>query len=248
MKSLRKTLDLIEIIADVGNAGVRELSTRTNYPPATVHRIITTLAERGYLRQNPKNRHYSLSTIFLQFADSVRQQFDLIAISRPHLEHLGADTGENVNLCVLDDFVVVYIDHIHSQKHTLQTFTRLGARVPLYATGVGKVYLSRMEPDELNNYLGRIKLERFTDKTITKRKDLLQELSLIRNQGYSIDNEEKEQGVRCVAAPIFRHNGLIKAAISLSGATQWVTMERIESLAEAVIKCAEKISSELGFK
>lgn len=248
MKSLHKALDLIEIVAGKGNIGIRELSSRTGYPPATVHRIMTTLMERGYLRQTPKNRYYSLSTRFLEFAESVRQQFDLIAIGRPHLEKLGADTEENVNLCVLDGHVVVYIDHIHSQRHMLQTFTRLGARMPLYATGVGKIFLSRMEPDELDSYLSKTRLESFTTKTISDKKNLLKELDRIRKHGYAVDNEEKEQGIMCVAAPIFDHNNLITAAISISGASQFITMKRIRHLSRMVMECAARISGELGYR
>ena len=140
MKSLKKTLDLLEIIGETGGIGVREMSARTGFPPTTVHRIMSTLVERGYLRQNPNNRKYVLSTRFLEFADMVYQQFDLVPIARPYLEKLSSETEESVNLCVLDGSVIVYVDHIHSQKHMLRTFTRLGARVPLYATGVGKVY------------------------------------------------------------------------------------------------------------
>ena len=248
MKSLRKALDLIEIIGETGNIGIRELSARTGFPPATVHRIIATLVERGYLQQNQNNRNYSLSTRFLEFADSIQQRFDLIPIARPHLEQLSMNSGENVNLCVLDGPVVVYIDHVHSQKHVLRTFTRLGARVPLYATGVGKVYLSKMGADELDTYLDSVKLERYTGKTITDRNTMLKELRMIKKQGYAVDDQEKESGVRCVAAPIFDYNGSMAAAISISGAAQWITRERIKPLARMVMDCAERISTELGYK
>jgi IclR family KDG regulon transcriptional repressor len=248
LKSLRKALDLIEIIGETGNIGIRELSARTGFPPATVHRIIATLVERGYLQQNQNNRNYSLSTRFLEFADSIQQRFDLIPIARPHLEQLSMNSGENVNLCVLDGPVVVYIDHVHSQKHVLRTFTRLGARVPLYATGVGKVYLSKMGADELDTYLDSVKLERYTGKTITDRNTMLKELRMIKKQGYAVDDQEKESGVRCVAAPIFDYNGSMAAAISISGAAQWITRERIKPLARMVMDCAERISTELGYK
>ncbi len=241
-------MDLLEIIAETGSLGVRELATRTGFPPTTVHRMIATLVERGYLQKNANTRNYSLSTRFLEFADRVQKQFDLIPMARPHLEQLCTDTGENVNLCVREGTVVVYIDHVHSQTHTLQTFTRLGARVPLYATGVGKVYLSYMETHELDAYLNEITLKSYTEKTITDRKILVKELIRVRKQGYAVDNQEKEHGVRCIAAPILNYNGLITAAISISGATQWITLERIQSLAGRIIDCALRISAELGYK
>ena len=247
MKSLKKALDLLEIIAETGGIGVREMSARTGFPPTTVHRVMRTLVERGYLRQNPNNREYRLSTRFLDFADRVYQQFDLIPIARPYLEKLSADTEESANLCVLDGPVIVYIDHIHSQKHMLRTFTRLGARVPLYATGVGKIYLSQMVHNELEAYLAQVKMERFTGKTITDRKTLMREIERIRKQGYALDDQEKENGVRCVAAPIFDHNRTIIAAISISGATQWITKDRIEPLSQLVMDSAARISGDFGY-
>jgi IclR family transcriptional regulator, KDG regulon repressor len=248
LKSLKKTLDIIELIAENGNLGIREISALVGYPSTTVHRIITTLAKQGYLRQNPKSRQYSLSTKFLELADSVQMQFDIVSIARPYLEKIGKDTGENVNLGVIDDTVVVYIDHIHSKKHALQAFTRLGARVPLYATGMGKIFLSLMTADELDAYFHKVKLERFTEKTIIDRKSLLKELACVREQGYAVDNEEKERGVRCVAAPVFDRKGLITAAVSVSGAVQWITPERIETISNLIISCSADISSELGYK
>jgi IclR family transcriptional regulator, KDG regulon repressor len=248
LKSLRKALDIIESITDTGSAGVRELSARTGFPPATVHRILATLTARDYLRQNPHNKHYSLSTRFLMFADSAQQQIDLVPIARPHLEQLSAQTQANANLCVQDDMVAVYIDHVYSREHMLQTFTRLGARVPLYATGVGKLFLSYMASDEIEAYLKKTKLKQFTSYTIKDGKELIKELTLIRQRGCALDNQEKEPGVRCVAAPVFEHSGEVSAAISVSGATQWITMKRVESLCRQVMECAARISADLGYK
>jgi IclR family acetate operon transcriptional repressor len=248
LKSLHKALDLIEAISKESKIGVRELAAKTGYPPATVHRIIATLTERGYLQRDPNDREYALSTRFLGFADSVQQQFNVVAVVRPHLERLSAATGENANLCVRDGNDVVYIDHIHSQTHILQTFTRLGARAPLYATGVGKAYLSRMSRVELDNYLKEVGLSPFTDRTITDRDRLEAELAHIRESGYAVDDEEKETGVRCIAAPVFDQNGVIVAAISVSGAVQWISTDRIQSLADTVIRQAERISADLGYR
>jgi len=240
-------LDIIELIEDKGHIGIRDISAKTGYPPATVHRIITVLVERGYLRQN-QNKNYCLSTRFLELADRVTEQFDIVAIAKPHLERLGEETGENVNLCVLDDLVVVYIYHIHSQKNTLQTFTRLGARVALHGTGVGKVFLSCMNNDELKKFFNRTKFEQYTSRTITNKDSMIKELSMIQKQGYAVDNEEKEDGVRCVAAAIRDHNNLVCAAISISGVAQFLTMKRIRALSEKVIECALNISKELGYR
>ena len=238
---------MVELIAEANGMGIRELSAKTGFPPPTVHRILKTLMERGYLRQNHENKHYLLSTQFLYFSDRVQQQFDLIPIARPHLEQLSADTEAGANLCVLDTRVVVYIDHVHSQKQMLRTFTRLGARAPLYATGVGKIFMTQMTSNELQDYLNDTKMERFTENTITNRKAMIREIDRVRKQGYAVDEQERAIGVRCIAAPVCNHDGLIVAAISISGAAQLIPGKRIKPLSRLVMKSAAQISAELGY-
>lgn len=247
LKSLKKALDLIELIADAGTIGVREMADRAGFPPATAHRIAATLLQRGYLQQNLADRRYALSTRFLELADCVQRRFDIVSLARPHLEALSGRTRENANLCVLDGMDVVYIYQVRSREHALQSFTRLGARAPLFATGVGKVFLSHMTPSEIDAYLKEVELVRHTGNTITQRTALRDELARVRKRGYSVDNQEKEQGVRCVAAPVLGHTNRVVAAISVSGASQRITMDRVHLLGPVVIEQASKISADLGY-
>lgn len=204
--------------------------------------------EYGYLRRNQENKHYLLGTRFLYFSDRAQAQFDLIPIARPHLEQLSANTEASANLCILDSQMAVYIDHVCNYKQVLRTFTHLGAREPLYATGVGKIFLSQMTADELNGYFPQTKMERFTGYTIRNPKILMAEIERVRNQGYAIDNQERAIGVRCISAPILNRNSLVIAAISISGAAQFIPMDRIESLSKIVMNTAANISLELGYK
>lgn len=247
MKSLHKVLDIIDAVAQMGNAGVRALSSRTGFPPATTHRIVNTLVERGYFKQNPVTKDYSLSLKFLELGTRVQQQFNLYTLARPYLEKLMAETKENINLAVQDGNEIVYLDHVRSDYSMLQLFTRPGARVPLYATGVGKVFMSQWSESDLNAYLFRTRRSVFTRHTLVDRGDIRREMEWIRAQGYAVDNEEMEEGVRCVAAVVNDHNGSPVAAVSISGAALRITSGRIESFGEAVKRCALNISSELGF-
>lgn len=228
--------------------GVRELAAKTGYPPPTVHRILSTLVARGYLRQNQENKNYQLSTQFLYYSYRVQQQFELIPIARPHIEKLSADTEASAVLCIKDNRVVVYIDHVHSQKHILRTFTRLGVREPLYATGVGKLFMSQMTPAELEDYFAQIRMTRFTDNTITDRKTMMAVIDRVRKQGYAVDEQERSIGVRCIAAPIRNPSGSIVAAISISGPTQLIPAKRIKLLSRLVLNTAAQISAELGYR
>jgi DNA-binding IclR family transcriptional regulator len=158
------------------------------------------------------------------------------------------ETRENANLCALDGDEVIYLDHVHSDEHMLQSFTSLGTRVPLYATGVGKAVLSQREESEIKSYLKRTKLVAFTEKTFINKTKLIEELKKVKDDGFALDNEERETGIRCIAAPIFDHTGQCNAGISVSGPTLRITDSRIEALGETVKKYARLISDEIGYK
>lgn len=247
MKSLHKVLDIIDTLGELGNAGIRQLSSKTGFPPATTHRIATTLVERGYFKQDPITKTYSLSLRFLELGTRVQQQFNLTLVARPHLEKLMGKTRENVNLAVQDGDEVVYLDHVQSDYSMLQLFTKPGARVPLYATGVGKMFMSQWSDSKLNANLDRSPPRAFTPHTLVDRDEILKEMERIRARGYSVDNEEMEEGVRCVAALVFNHTREPVAAVSISGAAMRITPDRIEPFGQAVRNCTMTISQELGF-
>jgi DNA-binding IclR family transcriptional regulator len=247
MKSLHKVLDIIEAVAKSGSAGIRELSSHTGFPPPTVHRITSTLVERRYFKQDPLTKRLSLSIQFLELGTKVQQQFNLTAIARPHLEKLMDETKESVNLAVQDGDHVAYLDHVRSDYSMLQLFTKPGARVPLYCTGVGKLFMSRWTLSEVEDYLKRTPLTHHTPHTIVDRLDLLEELERIRRQGYSVDNEEMEEGVRCVAALVLDHRGKPAGAISISGTAMRIAPRRIKPFAKSLKACSQAISKELGF-
>ena len=247
MKSLHKVLDIIEAVAKSGSLGIRELSSVTGFPPPTIHRITSTLVERHFLKQDPVTKRLSLSMKFLELGTKVQQQFNLAAIARPHLERLMGETKESVNLAVQDGDYVAYLDHVRSDYTMLQLFTKPGARVPLYCTGVGKMLMSQWVSSEVDEYLTRVPLAPYTSHTLVDRSRLLDELGRIREQGYSVDNEEMEQGVRCVAAPVMDHRAMPVAAVSISGAAMRITPGRIKSFAKFVKACSRAISEEMGF-
>ena len=247
MKSLEKAIQIIELISESSGMGVREMSGLTGYPPATVHRIVAALAARKYLQQDPRSRTYTLAPRFMELGERAQKQFDLVPVARVHLEELLQKAGENANLTVRDGWEVVYIDHLHSNEHSLQLFTRLGARVPLYCCGVGKMFLSYFEEEELDRYLQSSEFHQYTPYTFIEPKLMREEITLIRKQGYAIDNQEKEMGVRCVAAPIVGRGSDIVASLSISGATQRVSEDRLPELVALVVECGARISRDLGW-
>jgi DNA-binding IclR family transcriptional regulator len=247
MKSLHKALDIIDAVSKLGSAGIREISSKTGFPPATTHRIASTLVKRRFFNQDPVTKNYSLSLRFLELGTKVQQQFDLPSIARPHLQKLMSETGESANLAIGDGDSVVYLDQVQNDNSMLKIFTRLGTRVPLYSTGVGKMLLSRWSETELDAYLKRTQLTPYTPYTLVSRTQILKELDRISTRGFAVDNEEMEEGVRCVAALVFDHRQQVTAAVSISGAAMRITPDRIENFGEKVKKCALDISQDLGF-
>ena len=248
MKSLNKTLDIIDAVSKVGSAGIRDISSVTGFPPTTVHRIAATLVKRQYFSQDPVTKNYSLSLRFLELG---HQSSAAIRSSLPSHGRISR------NLCLKPGKVptwpfgmednVVYLDQVQSNKSMLKIFTQLGTRVPLYSTGVGKMLLSRWSETELDSYLKRTQLTPHTPNTLVSRSKILKELEQISTRGFSVDNEEMEAGVRCVAALVFDHRQHVVAAISISGAAMRITPERIEELGKKVKQCALDISRDLGF-
>ena len=247
MKSLLKAIATIDAVADAGSAGIREISSMTGFPPSTIHRIVSTLMAKNYLRQDRYTKRYSLSFRFLELGSQVRKQFNLVSIARPHLERLMAEAKESVNLAVQDGDSVVYLDCVQSDYSMLQLFTNPGARVPLYATAVGKMFLSRMPESDLNAYLKRTRLTLKTPYTRIEASQIIEDLKQIRRQGYSLDDEEMEEGVRCVAALIYDHNEEPVGAISISGASMRIAPANVSYFGELIRNCAGAISRELGY-
>jgi IclR family transcriptional regulator, KDG regulon repressor len=248
MKSLHKALDIIDAVGKLGKAGIRDISLLTGIPPATTHRIASTLAKRRYFNQDPVTKQYSISLRFLELGSRVQQQFDLPEVARPHLQRLMTETKESANLVVLDGDEVVYLDQVPSNKSMLKIFTQLGTRAPLYCTGVGKMFLSQSNEEDLEAYFLRTPLVPRTPHTLISRSAILEELKWISRRGYSVDNEETEEGVRCVAALVFDHHNVVAGAVSVSGTTMRIKPERIDYFGKSVLRCANAISRDLGYK
>ena len=247
MKSLNRALDIIELIAERRGIGIREIAQAAGLPPATVHRMVSTLTQRGYLSKSERTRRYTLSPKFMVFGQRVQQQIDIVAITRPHLEALMSATRENANLCIRDGEKIIYIDQVGSPEHNLQIFTKLGGSAPLYASGVGKVFLAHMNASELEAYLKAVELRPFTNHTKTTPVALRKEIAAIQKIGHGVDDQERELGVRCVAAPIYDHAQRIVAAISVSGASQRIPKQRIKELGQQVVACAHSVSVAMGY-
>jgi DNA-binding IclR family transcriptional regulator len=190
---------------------------------------------------------FSLGIRLLELGQEAQENFELRRVASPFLQQLNRVLDETVHLTILDGDVVLYVDCYESTKR-LRTYSVIGVRGPLYCTAVGKAVLAFLDDDEQIRLMNRMTFQRFTAKTHTGPDALKEDLRRVRERGYSIDDVEHEEGVRCVGAPIYDNKGRVCASISISGPTQRITPEAIEGLAREAVGTALEISRKLGYR
>lgn len=243
--SLDKSLQILDLLSkNPHGLGLSELATQSRFSKSTIHHILRTFRPYDYVAQDSETKKYSLGFKFLSMGKLILDNVDVRKIARDHLRRLHEQCGEAVHLAILRNGKVVYIDKIDNPGGlTLATY--IGFYTDPHAAAGGKVLLSELLHHEIMEIYKDTALKAYGKKTITNIDKLVSELRRIKKRGYAIDDEEYYEGVRCVAAPI-RAGGRIVAAISVTGSTFTMTMERIHNqLKDRVIKTAEEISSEM---
>ena len=234
VQSVDRSLDLLEALAQEEKpVGVADLVELTGLPQGTVHRLLQSLHQRGYVRRDA-SRKYSLGTSAVRLADAAQRS--LARSARPHLAELVELSGETANLAVLEGDDVVYVAQVPS-PHTLRMFAEVGRHVPPHSTAVGKVLLAGMPRERALAVLRRTGLAPRTSSTITDLDAFDTELDLVVVQGWAADEEEQEAGVRCVAVPVGAP-GAVVAALSLSGPADRFAGGRTDGLVEEMQRVA----------
>jgi DNA-binding IclR family transcriptional regulator len=247
VQSVDRTLDVLESLASRrGATGISELSGLVGLHVSTVHRLLATLVDRGYVRQDPDSSRYHLGSRIFTLASAADLHLDLRLVARPYLERMMRASGETANLVTSSENEVVYLDQVASM-HLVKMFTAPGLRAPLYCTGTGKAMLA-FRNGEFAEPILAAPMRRFTPRTIVTRPALEAELGAIRKRGYSVDNEEMEEGVRCLAVPIFDRRHECVGAMSVSGPTTRMTTERVAKLAPVAVAIADELSRQLGYE
>jgi IclR family acetate operon transcriptional repressor len=244
VQSVERALDVLEFVSQSeGELGVSEIGVATGLSAGTVHRLLATLGSRGYVHRNKETRRYSLGLKSLTMATVTRERVG--AMSLPFLEELSQVSEETANLAILEGNSAMYIEQISPPSRMLRMFTEPGNRVPLHSCGAGKVLLAYQPPRLVELLMGRLDLVRYTASTITDPGQLRSELQQIRRQGYAVDYGEQEDGVRCLAAPVFGPDGEIFAAMSLSGPSSRLESKHADSLVPHIKRISGALSEEL---
>ncbi len=246
VQSVERTLDLLEYLArSSGWMGISELSNATGQPVGTIHRLLMTLVARNYVVRDGRTRRYTLGPAFRRLAGISLQTPDWAEIGTPLLRDLVEISGETANLAVMEGDRAVYVAQVQPRR-MVRMFTELGNRVYLHCTGCGKVLLAYQPDSVIASIIAETGLPGFTDTTITDPGQLKQELEMIRQQGYAIDNGEQEEGVRCIAAPVYDPRGKVIAALSISGPGSRLDSRRIPTLLPHLKRISAAISSALA--
>jgi IclR family transcriptional regulator, KDG regulon repressor len=226
--------------------GVSSLSRRLGVAKSTVHRLAVTLVSEGMLEQNPETGKYRLGIALFGLGALVRRRMDVSAEARPHLFRLRESTGETVHLAILDSTEIMYIYNLESH-HAIRMRSDIGVRKPAYCTAEGLAILA-FQPEWLVGEIIARGLTARTSKTNTSPKKLWKMLEQVRKQGYAIEDEQSETGMRSIAAPIRNSSGDVAAAVGVAGPVQRLSDAVLADFAPKVVETADTVSVRIGYR
>lgn len=242
MQSLARGLRILDRVANADRAvTITELAALLDIDKSSASRLVKTLVNYEYLQPDVGSRGYVLGKRLRQMSWQLLNKMPVREKAKPHLLRLMRQSGECSHTAVYSEGKALVIDDVEAEEATLRVVGRTGRLIPLYCTAVGKALLA------FSDLVVPAQLEAVTARTITDHQVLAQHLEHTRAQGYAYDDEEHEEGVRCIAAPVWDHTGMTIASIGISGPTVRVTDERVPILAQLVMQAASELSAELGY-
>ncbi|TDV55263.1 IclR family transcriptional regulator [Actinophytocola oryzae] len=243
-QSLDRALVLLDELA-AGPRTLDQLAERLSVHKSTVLRLLRTLESHQFV-QRTDVRHYRLGTSLFDLAFRALEERDVRRSVEPALRALNAETGHTVHLASYEDGEVIYIDKVES-RHNVRMVSRIGKRAPLHCTAVAKVLVAAMPADRREAVAASITYDKMTPNTITTPRAYLAELARVADQGYAVDDEEHEEHIHCVAAPVRDARGEVVAAMSLSVPQMVLDLDGLLRLVPTLLAGAAAASAECGF-
>lgn len=250
VKSADRVMTILDLVGEHGAMTFTDIVAELELPKSSAHSLLATMTERGYLEHDPARRTYALGIRVWQLARTRRDIEDQRALLEPLMDDLGAETMETIQLARLEGVDAVYLA-ITESPHPMKLYSTVGVRLPAHASGVGKVLLAALDPDEARSRLERAQpLHAYTEHTITDVDELMRDLERVRSRGAATDQEEFAIGLRCVAMPVRDAEGRTVAAMSVSIPTpRWsreVAARAREALASTTARAHELLSRAAG--
>ena len=246
VQSLDRALDVLEALAsEQDGLGVTEISDRVDLHKSTVHRLLATLLDRGYVSKN-EHGSYNIGLKLIEVVSVYLNSLELQTEARPHVAQISTDLGLTAHLGVLDGDQVVYIERMDMYSG-VKLYSQIGLRVHAYCSSLGKCLLSNFSSEDLDKIMNDCSFTKFTPNTISSLEELHEELKLVRKRGYGMDDQEFSMNNRCIGAPIYDYRGEIIAAVSASGPPTLLTDERVPHVADYVKNKAGEISRSMGY-
>ena len=247
IKSVANAFEVLDYLEECGaEAGVVEIAQVLGVHKSTASRLLATMESRGYVDRNAQTGKYSLGIRLVALSRAKLDQIDLRGHARHFLEELVSRTGETAHLAILDNGAIVYVDKVDTPQ-TLMMRSQIGYRIAAHCTALGKAILAELPDAILESVLDKQSFYRFTPNTITDPVALKEHLNRVRETGFALDDEEHEEGIRCVAAPVKDVSGRTIAAISVSGPTMRISRQRAEEMGRVVQGAARRLSESLGY-
>ena len=248
VQSLTRGLSILEALADAeGGLTLTDLAHRVELPASTAHRLLATLEKMGYVYQAGDLGLWYVGLQAFTVGSTFLANRDFVAQSHSYMRRLMEQSGETANLAILDGTEAVFIAQVQCHE-MMRTLVKLGSRVPLHASGVGKAIFAALPDEQIDAILKVIGLPRITENTIVVPETMWAALRVIRQRGYSFDDEEHARATRCVAATIFDEHAEPLGAISLAGPSSRLSDERIRQLGPLVAHTGEELTRKLGGK
>ncbi|MBV4365068.1 DNA-binding transcriptional regulator KdgR [Erwinia sp. BNK-24-b] len=247
VSSVLKVFGILQALGEERAHGITELSQRVMMSKSTVYRFLQTMKSLGYVAQEGETEKYSLTLKLFELGAKALQNVDLIRSADVQMRELSRQTRETIHLGALEEDSIVYIHKIDS-LYNLRMYSRIGRRNPLYSTAIGKVLLAWREAEEVRTILAGVTFQQSTPRTVTTLEQLMTQLEKVRAQGYGEDIEEQEEGLRCIAVPVFDRFGVVIAGLSLSFPTIRFSQEEKGSYVAMLHQAAKTISEQMGYR
>ena len=247
VKALDRGLEILKALAATEGMALTSLALDLDMSAPTLHRMLTTLAHHGFVSQSGENGHWHIGIEAFRIGSAFSRTARVLDVARPYMRDLMQRTGETANLGLIDLGEVVFVAQVETHQ-AIRAFFRTGSRGPIHASGIGKCILAYTDLREQRRQISEIKLSRFTQKTLTQKTAFTDELRRIKAQAYALDDEERHEGMRCVAAPIFNAYSEVIAAVSVSGPIARLQNESLDSAIAQTREIAQEISLELGWR